>query len=182
MSGGWKCELGTVPAYNSCNDGFSYNSRSDCQSYIAKWNGNYTCEQIGEVQEWNGIGDYTEDYNTIPNSVFLKHDVVDGIITNSYACFISDTLHCLQGGSPIYHSANKAILENQTNQDWFVSQGGSCIFNVYANGTSNNASCSKLGFQAMAYSNGNTQTLGGYYRCGVYSDGSSCVDTRTAPA
>lgn len=88
----------------------------------------------GTVYRWNmenlKIGDSIEgietttDPTTLGKNSYLKHDVVDNKITASYACFITDTEHCIQGGDASYYDANKAIIQSQ--QEWFTSRGGSC--------------------------------------------------------
>ena len=88
----------------------------------------------GTVYRWNmenlKIGDSIEgkttttDPTTLGKNSYLKHDVVDNKITASYACFITDTEHCIQGGDVSYYDSNKAIIQSQ--QEWFTNHGGSC--------------------------------------------------------
>ena len=72
-------------------------------------------------------GSYVEDASLLGKTYYLKHTVVNDIITASYVCFVTDTEHCMQGGDPSFYSANVGVL--QTQESWFNSQGGSCSLN-----------------------------------------------------
>lgn len=61
---------------------------------------------------WQGdniskITGYTEDYNTLNNSFFLKHKRVDNQVESNELCFIKDGLYCLK---PNEYETSKATL------------------------------------------------------------------------
>ncbi len=75
-----------------------------------------------------GVEEYTTDASTLNKAYYLKHDVVDNIITASYVCFVTDTEHCLRGGDGgASYTANVGVLQEQ--QTWFTSHSGSCSLN-----------------------------------------------------
>ena len=114
------------------------------------------------------MGDYTTDASTLNKTYYLKHDVVDDIITASYVCFVTDTEHCMQGGNSLYYSANKTLLQGQ--ESWFNNHSGSCNFGV-------DTYCDGGGFNGVsAYSNGGVDAgVSGSGDCGVsYNGYSSC--------
>ena len=88
----------------------------------------------GTVYRWTtdslSIGDsiegveITTDPSTLNKNYYLKHDVVNNIITASYACFVTDTEHCVRGGDSSYYETNKALLQSQ--ESWFIGNGGYC--------------------------------------------------------
>ena len=65
----------------------------------------------------------TIDPATLDSSYYLKHEIdSENKITASYVCFVTDTEHCLQGGSASYYEINKSLLLNH--EQWFDSNGG----------------------------------------------------------
>ena len=51
----------------------------------------------------------TNDYNTLGKNFFLKHAIENDIVQES-VCFVTDTEHCMQGGSASYYDINKSLL------------------------------------------------------------------------
>ena len=59
-----------------------------------------------------GPGEYTTDASTLNKNVYLKHDIVDDIITASYVCFVyNNDEHCLKGGINESSSDSKPVFE-----------------------------------------------------------------------
>ena len=71
-------------------------------------------------------GNYTNDPSELNEDFYLKHTIVNDIVTASYVCFTTDTEHCMQGGNSSYYSDNLAVLQSQ--QSWFVNHYGGCSF------------------------------------------------------
>ena len=45
-----------------------------------------------------GLGSYTEDAGELNKTYYLKHDIVEDIVTNSYVCFVyNSSEHCMKG-------------------------------------------------------------------------------------
>ena len=67
-----------------------FNTLEECQ---AQYDGDNTCKLATNV-----LGSYTEDSSTLNKTYYLKHDVVEDVITNSYVCFVyNNTEHCMKG-------------------------------------------------------------------------------------
>ena len=88
------------PQYgNSCDSGMSWNTEQECETFVeTNMSGqNTTCQQ--KTVTTGGVGDYTTDASTLGKTYYLKHDVNDDIITNSYVCFVyNNAEHCMKGG------------------------------------------------------------------------------------
>ena len=122
------CGLGTDPygnTYSSCDGNQGYESDEECRA--SGWN---NCEQ-GTIT--TGIGDYTEDSSTLGKDVYIKHDVVDDIITSSYVCFVyNNGEHCMKGGGggASFETTTQIIKEYQTFYNLGdYSNGVGCYFN-----------------------------------------------------
>ena len=102
---------------SECNDGYT-------NTYHMSASSGYSCQ---EKEVTTGAGEYTIDASTLNKTFYLKHTVVNDIVTASYVCFVTETEHCMQGGDPSFYSANVGVL--QTQESWFNSQGGSCSLN-----------------------------------------------------
>ena len=64
-----------------------------------------------------GIGDYTTKASKLNKNYYLKHDVVDDIITASYVCFVyNNSEHCMKGadGGASFAANTQMIKEFQT--------------------------------------------------------------------
>ncbi|MBR3229856.1 MAG: hypothetical protein IKF91_03410, partial [Bacilli bacterium] len=126
----------------------------------------FTCQQ--KTGTFGGVGEYTTDASTLNKTYYLKHDVVDDIITASYVCFVTDTEHCMQGGNPSFYSANVGVL--QTQESWFNSHEGGCSLNS----SGSYSRCGGGGFDYVnAGSDGYATADVGSSHCGVGPDGSS---------
>ena len=87
--------------------GYMYLSEQRCLD-----DGNNNCDS-GIIKE-GGIEGYVTDVSTLNKTHYLKHDVVDDIITNSYVCFVyNNTEHCLKGGdNGASFAANTQIIKD----------------------------------------------------------------------
>ena len=144
-----------------------YDTQSECETALVGYGSpaGFSCQQKTVT---TGVGEYTTDASTLNKTYYLKHDVVDDIITASYVCFVTDTEHCMQGVDPSFYSVNVGVL--QTQESWFNSQGGSCSLN--SSGSS--SVCDGGGFvRVVAYSVGDAYAYVGSGYCGVVRDGRS---------
>ena len=141
------CDIET----SSGNQYDCFDTETECNTFLTE--NNYTetdtCQQ--KTGTFGGVGEYTTNPSTLNKTYYLKHDVVDDIITASYVCFVTDTEHCLQGGNSSYYAANKTLLQSQ--ESWFTGQSGSCSFG------DDRSSCSYSSLNAEAYSDGNVQVI-----------------------
>ena len=70
-----------------------FNTLEECQAQYPD-NGNNTCKLATNV-----LGSYTEDASTLNKTYYLKHDIVEDVVTNSYVCFVyNSSEHCMKGG------------------------------------------------------------------------------------
>ena len=91
------------------------------------------CEQ--KTVTTGGVGEYTTNASTLNKTYYLKHDVVDDIITNSYVCFVyNNAEHCMKGGD------NGASFEanTQTIKDYQTFYNLNTVYNP----SSSNLGCS----------------------------------------
>ena len=144
----------------------------------------YTCQQ--QTGTYDGIGEYTTDASTLNKTYYLKHDVVNNIITATYACFVTDTEHCMKGADDgISYSTNKALLQGQ--ETWFNNHLGSCSFgdsdsSCYVGGScyvgSNSNGGAHVGVSSCYY----CEIFSSYNsRCHVPDSGGSCDSGSFAP-
>ena len=112
---------------------------------------------------------YTTDATILNKNYYLRHDVVNDVITASYVCFVyNNAEHCLKGGDngASFAANTQTIRDFQT----FYNLG------AYSNGTgcdfdSSESSCRGGGFNNVsAYSNGEVYVIGSSSEgCSVYS-------------
>ena len=174
--------------YNGCEDSWYFDTEAECNANIQEgvsqgWyqQGEYTCQQ--RTVTTGGVGEYTTDASTLNKTYYLKHTVVNDIITNSYVCVVyNNTEHCMKGGDggESFASNTQMIQDYQTfyslgefNEDWSNPQG--CIFN------SNVSVCSGGDFyQIRAEFNGYVEIYGSVSsneRCTIYDAGDSqCLE------
>ena len=72
-----------------------YNTEAECQTGYEGKNSpsGYSC-QTRKI----GLDSYTEDASTLNKTYYLKHDIVEDVVTNSYVCFIyNNSEHCMKG-------------------------------------------------------------------------------------
>ena len=130
------CQHETSLTYNSCDvDNYSFTTEEECLSDIEGLD-NTTCEKKTENVKINGvdIGNYTTNASTLNKNFYLKHDVVDDIITSSYVCFVyNNAEHCLKGGDDgeSFETNTQIIEDYQTFYN----------LNVFSNPSSSNHGC-----------------------------------------
>ena len=114
----WCIISSVMPSNNSCTIGMNYKSENECNQFLIENSIEGTCEQ----QTISEVGEYSFDASTLNSKYYLKHDVVDDIITASYVCFVTDTEHCLRGGvdessldsKPVFEANSQIIRNYQT--------------------------------------------------------------------
>ena len=149
-----------------------YDTEVECQTGYAGYGSpaGYSCQE--KTGTFGGVGEYTTDASTLNRTYYLKHDVVDDIITASYVCFVTDEEHCLKGGDggESFASNTQIIQDYQTFYNLPSNNANpGCTF------TSSGSSCSGGGFRLVsAHSDGAVSVNGsssGY--CYVSYDGYS---------
>ena len=142
-----------------------------------------TCQQ--RTVTYVGVGEYTTDASTLNKNYYLKHDVVNDIITSSYVCFVTDTEHCMQGGTS-YYAANKTLLQSQ--ESWFTGQSGACNFDInnsqgIFSTSATYSNCNSSALSASAGSNGAAYAgVSDSVGCGVTPDGNSICSVSSSGA
>ena len=149
-----------------------YESQSECQTAFEGFGSpsGYSCQE--KTGTFGGVGEYTTNASTLNKAYYLKHDVVDDIITASYVCFVyNNTEHCLKGGdNGASFAANTQIIRDfQTFNN--LPNGGNPGCNFY----SSISTCSGGGFITVyAYSYGTVHVYGSSSEyCIVNSDDNS---------
>ena len=76
-----------------------FDTETECNTFLS--DNNYTetdtCQQ--KTGTFGGVEEYTTDASTLNKTYYLKHDVVEDIITASYVCFVyNNAEHCMKGG------------------------------------------------------------------------------------
>ena len=123
----------TNQGYSSAAEAYAAYRTYASQAYCEYLDGSGNCTS-GTVTL--SPGSYETNASNLNKTYYLKHDVVNNIVTASYVCFVTDTEHCMQGGemnvstelSP-YYSTNQSLLQSQ--QTWFNNHSGSCSFVSY---------------------------------------------------
>ena len=151
-----------------------YTSEADCQTGYEGKNSpaGYSCQTREK-----GLGSHSEDASTLNKTYYLKHDIVEDVITNSYVCFVyNNTEHCMKGAdSGASFAQNTQIIKDfQT----FNSLGAYNYNGGNPTGCTFSASyshCYGGGFYHVnARSTGNVGALGSSSsNCGVNQSGNS---------
>ena len=86
----------TLEDYASVEEAYAYDYVFSSKEYCENEAGENNCTS-GTVTL--SIGEYTTDASTLNKNHYLKHDVVNDIITSSYVCFVyNNAEHCMKGG------------------------------------------------------------------------------------
>ena len=105
----------------------------------------YTC-QLQTV----GVGEYTTDSSSLNKTYYLKHDVVDDIITTSYVCFMYNNLeHCMKGGD----GGASFAANTQTMQAYQTFYN----LNTVSNPSDSNLGCRFSSWDSLCYGGGFSQ-------------------------
>jgi len=183
---GWCVEIPGV--LNSCveNDyGVEriFNSEEECELTIqqfaavpeyAELAANATCVKGGTLE-------YETDLSNISQSYYLKHEVVNNIVTASYAC-ITYTENgvrkdvCLRGGDGgASYASNQAILRSVEPYFNTLDHSSHSTGKGYCNFYDSYSSCYSGSFNLYALSDGDVDAYDDSLDCRIYSDGySSC--------
>ena len=69
--------------------------------------GDNSCKLATDV-----LGSYTEDASTLNKTYYLKHDIVEDVVTNSYVCFVyNNSEHCMKGADSSLYEQNVNIIK-----------------------------------------------------------------------
>ena len=154
-----------------------FETQAECETDLSN-NGSpdgYYCQQ--KTGTFGGVGEYTTDASTLNKAYYLKHDVVDDIITANYACFVMyNTEYCMKGSTDgSTWSANKNILDTLKDDGTL-----SCLNSIGNSGVF----CSGGGFgNLQATSTGSVDVgVSGNAACYIYNDGSSECGEYQEPA
>ena len=151
-----------------------FNTLEECQAQNPD-DGDNSCKLATNV-----LGSYTEDASELNKSYYLKHDIVEDVITNSYVCFVYNNIeHCMKGGdSGASFAQNTQIIKDfQTFNSLgaYNYNGGNPIGCTFS---ATSSICYGGGFYGVyTLSTGNVYVFGSSSnRCYVYQAGNSfCV-------
>ena len=104
---------------NSCDIfSFGFNTKNECTTFIANNQDiveqyqltNITCENTPQLLSTN----FKTDPSELNTNYYLKHDVVENVVTASYVCFVyNNQEHCLKGGDGgASFAANTQIIKD----------------------------------------------------------------------
>ena len=130
----------------------------------------YVCQQ--KTGTFGGVGEYTTDVSALNKTYYLKHDVVDDIITASYVCFVyNNAEHCMKGADngASFAANTQTIRDFQTFNNLPDNANPGCSFG------SSYSYCYGGGFShVVSYSDGNVGVDGSSSeRCNIDIGGSS---------
>ena len=116
------------------------------------------------------IGEYTTNSSKLNQKVYIKHELVNDIIINSYVCFVADREYCLKGIDRDYYEENKQVLKEYKENNNISDD--KCYFNSspsYCQGINglNHIECNSSGKATVT-------DLDGTY-CSASASGSNCV-------
>ena len=110
-----------------------FSTKNKCEEQKTKLSNIETVEeitncQLGETDLKKSLGTtYTENNkNNINKNYYLKHVIKNGIVTETYICFVVDQEYCLKGVDKNYYNSNKQILEG--NKSTFEELSGTCKY------------------------------------------------------
>ena len=158
--------IATVSETKWCDIETSSGNQFDCFDTEAECNTFLSENNFTETDTCQQQINYTTDASTLNSNYYLKHDVVEDIITASYVCFVyNNAEQCMKGGdNGASFAANTQIIKDfQTFNSLPDNANPGCYFD------SSSSYCRGGGFDYInAYSNGNVVVLSGNYQC-VYS-------------
>ncbi len=132
-----------------------FNTLEDCQTQYPD-NGNNSCKLATNV-----LGSYTEDASTLNKTYYLKHEIVEDVITNSYVCFVyNNSEHCMKGADGgASFTQNTGIIKDFQNFNNLGTYNSTtktgCIFEA------SSSRCFGGGFYDVeVYSNGQSDVMG----------------------
>ncbi len=133
-----------------------YSTEAECQTGYEGKNSpaGYSCQTREK-----GLGSYTEDASALNKSYYLKHDIVEDVVTASYVCFVyNNTEHCMKGAdSGASFAQNTQIIKDYQ-----------AFYNLGAYNSSTRIGCTFTASISTCYS-------GGLYRASADSSGGVSV-------
>ena len=136
-----------------------FDSEEDCERsrtslFYGGLPSSYTCQY--KKTNIGGGGDFTFDSSEINMNYYLKHIVVNGVVTESFVCFKTDKEHCLKGGDngEAYNSNIGVMREYQTFLNIPTDNGA-------------NPTCRYSATESVCYAS----SIGGYRYMTISSDG-----------
>ena len=126
---------------------------------------NYIGQALPNVTTYNT---YQEAITAFGHDFFLRHTIVNNIVTESYVGFVKDgTAYYLKGGVYEFVSATKPVYE--ANKATLLSAFGSSNCTDYTT----YYSCSSSGLSTRVYSNGNIRVFVTEWQCEINDSGTS---------
>jgi len=179
---GWCIDIPGV--VNSCveNDYSEqiFNTKESCEEVIQLLASYPEYAQLAAYARCvKGSIEYETDVTNISTSNYLKHEVVNNVITASYAC-ITYTENgkrkeaCVRGGDSAYYASNQAILHGV--EGYFNTLDFNNVtnnFKGYCDFIESYSSCYSDSLYLNANSGGDVHSNDGSWYCDVYSDGRS---------
>ncbi|MBR2707803.1 MAG: hypothetical protein IKE90_00020 [Bacilli bacterium] len=141
---------GPPTIYNTeeeCKDGYTNTYHMDGSPFVC---------QSSTIEK--GAGEYTIDASTLNKTYYLKHDVVDDIITNSYVCFVyNNSEQCMKGGDngESFAANTQMIKDFQTFNNLPDNANPGCYF------SSDDSYCGGGGFDIVESNSGGGVNVGG---------------------
>ena len=180
---------------NSCDFGVSWDTQSECEAYIA--NQNMEDTTCGQGTITTGLTSYETDPANLNKTFYLKHMVVDDIITESYVGFIVTPAMAtanpgMIAGTYYLRGLDTYDVSGNCKSQYLNSTTGNCespyyesnktvlqtaFGSTYCTYYSSYFYCSVSGLYAYAYLHGNVEAHdGGSAHCNVYNYGYSYCD------
>ena len=150
-----------------------YSTEAECQTGYESKNSpaGFSCQTREK-----GLGSHSEDASTLNKTYYLKHDIIEDVVTNSYVCFVYNNVeHCMKGVDKTSFQTNAQIIndfQNFNNLGTYNYNGGSPT--GCAIGTKG-SQCYSGGFYLVsASSTGMVSVCGSSStRCNVFQTGNS---------
>ena len=123
--------------------------------------------------------EFETDVTNIDTDVYLKLEVVNNVVTTSYACatYVENGIRkevCLKGGDPVYYESNVSTLKGVESYFNTLSSGSDKGF---CNFSDSDSGCNSNSFILDAFSDGFVDSNDGSLLCYVDSDGySQCIE------
>ena len=161
---------------STCDNAVSFNTQEECEAYIENVGTlpegvSVSCAQETQTVTTGGVGEYTTDASTSNGDYYLKHDVVEDIITASYVCFVyNNAEHCMKGGDnessleskPIFDVNTQIIKDFQTFNSLPDNATPGCYYN------SSSSYCYGNDFNVSANTDGLLHVDGGFHTLNCY--------------
>ena len=132
---------------------------------------NYIGQALPNVTTYNT---YQEAVTAFGYDFFLRHSIVNNIVTESYVGFVKGgTAYYLRGGVDEHEAATKPVYEANKATLLSAFGSGNCSTDISCGDNCIYTNCSASGLSADAYSDGGVTARGVDWYCYVLVDGSS---------